>query len=130
MSTSRVTRAVLQNVGTKLKYLQAGDDLPRTFRVGVGYQNSPAAGHGLQINADVLFPTDGDPTPQAGLEYSWQNQFFGRIGYQVRSESGVLTAGGGVRMYELQLDYAFTSSAFGETAHRIGVSYAFAGSKP
>ncbi len=115
----------LRDLGTEIKYVDAGDPMPTTLLVGAAYGFPVSAGHGLRLGIDVLFPNDGDPQQNLGAEYTWQDQLFARVGYRLNNGADQLTAGAGVALYGLRLDYAFASAAVGQTTHRLGLGYVF-----
>lgn len=120
----------LHDLGTEIKYLEAGDPMPTTLLVGAAYGFPVSAGHGLRLGVDLLFPNDSDPQQNLGAEYNWQDQLFARVGYRLNNGADQLTAGAGVALYGLHLDYAFASAAAGQTTHRLGVGYAFKAALP
>jgi hypothetical protein len=120
----------LQNVGTEIKYLEVGDPMPTTLRIGAAYVLPVTAGHGLRLGMDLLLPNDGDPQQNLGAEYAWKDQLFARVGYRLDNGTNVLTAGAGLALYGLQLDYAFTSAIAGQTTNRLGLGYTFGAAAP
>lgn len=117
--------ASLQNLGTEIKYLETGDPLPTTLRVGAGYQAEVSPGHALQAGVDVLFPNDNNLYQHLGVEYLWNATIALRAGYQVGYDLAPFTFGAGLRIYGFQIDYAFKQNNLGDSAHHIGLGYEF-----
>jgi hypothetical protein len=120
---------VAQNIGTKIKYEDAGSPLPMNLKFGI---MRPITS-GLDVSADVNFPYDNEMNVCIGSEYrhKFMNKFSAavRAGYNTKANdvSGLhgITAGLGLDYCGYRLDYAF--SPFGDlgVSHRVGFGMAF-----
>lgn len=105
--------AALQNVGTKLKYEEVGDPLPRTIRLGGNYSLPLGAQDRLMVGADLVLPKEDKPLVNLGLEYKLRSFMSFRGGYSYDSEDASeqitgISAGAGFRWSHYLLDYSFS----------------------
>jgi len=64
----------------------------------------------LLLLSDVLYPSSNENYVNTGIEYGLLNKYFLRAGYrQLFLEDGEvgLTFGGGIKLFNIQLDYAY-----------------------
>lgn len=121
--------AVVQNIGTKIKFDQESDPLPLAVRTGIMY--SPLEEHNFIIACDAeSYLKDGKINVHTGLEY-WLTSYFAlRAGYKTSTIADLdmtsgITAGIGINIGSLGLDYAFVPyGILGET-HRISLGFKF-----
>ncbi len=115
----------LQNLGTSIRYVDEGDPMPTTLRMGLGYSSSLGNQQALKTGVDVLLPNDSDPLTHLGMEYNWQERFFVRGGYKFGYALDSFTLGLGLTLNRIRLDYAFAKMSAGTDIHRIGLGFAF-----
>lgn len=90
-------------------------DLPLTFRIGVAYEITPVEDIRTTIAVDATHPNDNTEYVNAGLEATWKEIIFGRVGYKslfLRDSEQGLTWGVGVHygipnVATIKLDYGF-----------------------
>jgi hypothetical protein len=112
----------LQNVGTELKYQEAGDPLPLTARLGAGYHIALAEDHAGLLAVDLVKPNDQDFSVHVGAEY-WYDGFLAlRLGYKAGYDLEGLTAGFGAHYQFLQFDYAFGLAQELNNTHKVSLS--------
>ncbi|MEK7381688.1 MAG: PorV/PorQ family protein, partial [Elusimicrobiota bacterium] len=121
------------NLGGRLKYIEQADPLPSTLRSGIAWQT------GVRSIHHVVAALDGDYVldekvwhVNAGLEYFWLKSYGFRLGYQFhRGDAVGLTTGFGLRWKgRILFDYAWAlGDSFGN-AHRVTLTYRFAGVPP
>lgn len=109
------------NLGTKLKLDRVGENLPALIRGGIAvdlFQNR------LTVAADVEKVRDQNATAQIGGEFRLLDMLALRIGYdgRVDSDNG-LTAGIGVNVSDLTIDYAYLPYGQLGNNHRVGLLY-------
>ena len=73
----------IQNLGTSLNYGNEDTFLPRNIRIGAGYKGFKNEKHDITFGFDINMPNDSDMIPGIGLEYSYLEMLFGRIGYKI-----------------------------------------------
>jgi len=115
----------VQNLGTKLKFIEEGDPLPLTIRLGSAYQRSFG---GQQILLSIDFPYliyEQKINPAIGFEYNWRKIIQGRIGYKFSSNDTGLTFGLGFTHQRYTIDYAFGLANRLENLHRVSLGVRF-----
>jgi hypothetical protein len=100
--------ATLTNLGSQLKFLSEGDDLPLAFHLAGAYQPNP---HWL-ITGEGVFPKTGLEAFHAGLEWHPLEMLALRTGYRTDTVKGLSALAGyslglGVEMWGSELAYAW-----------------------
>ena len=93
---------------------------PSNYGIGLSYRDEP-----LILALDVNFPTDNNVLVCLGAEYNLKDVFFCRIGYNSRSETdagGNLGAGLGLRLKNMDFDYAYVPYGELGPTHRVSVT--------
>lgn len=117
--------AALRHLGG-LAFPGGVEPLPAELALGAGYR-----WRGLVGGLDIVVPFDNVPNLRVGVEYAFVPEFCLRVGYRSGPQSlarlgalSGLTAGLGVSISGLGLDYAF--APYGElgAVHRIGLRFA------
>jgi len=120
---------VIQNVGTKLRFIDDEDTLPMNIKVGGAYKIMK----NWVANADVNFPVDNQMNVCAGTEYEYKIgksiSAFGRLGYTTETKdvgglNGV-TGGVGGEYKDYSLDYAFVPFGDLGNTHRVSFGIKF-----
>ncbi len=120
--------ATAANIGGKLKYDKASNDLPVTYRVGA----SASLTEGWVISSDVILPRDNKPIVAVGTEFGlalaghWR--LTPRFGYNTRSAGDVegftgFSAGLGFGLRKLSVDYALVPLGDLGLTHRFSLSF-------
>jgi hypothetical protein len=114
----------IQNVGTKLKYQDVGDDLPRVARMGMAYKL-----HTRLVPAQLLLDipyhmNQRNIVPSVGLE-TFLNGLIVRGGYRHKTDGGEFSMGTGFAFGQTTLDYAFGLVNSGVASHRVSFSMKF-----
>lgn len=120
---------VVQNIGTKMKFVEEGSNLPLNIKVGVAYKTID----NLITEADVNLPLDNTVIVGVGSQYIYQViddwSVSPRIGYNTRTSdvSGFkgLSTGFGVIWTTYGLDYAFVPFGDLGMTYRISLSMKF-----
>lgn len=116
--------AAVQNLGTKVKFVNESDPLPRTYRLGA---SAPLLAHRMLVSSDIIMPRDHAIGAAFGTEYKGQvseNMGYAmRAGYRTDSDvSGFkgFSIGSGLSLGRGSLDFAWVP--FGD----LGNAYRFA----
>jgi len=115
----------IQNFGTKLKFIDEGDPLPLTIRLGSAYQRSFGD---QQILLSIDFPYliyEQKINPAIGFEYNWRKTIQGRVGYKVNVDDTGLAFGLGFTYQRYVIDYAFGLADKLENLHRMSLGVRF-----
>ena len=70
-------------------------------------------------------PLDYIVTGNVGAEYSWKNICFLRLGTHLSHDTASHTAGAGVKIGNIYIDYAFASYSVLEDTHQFGFRFGF-----
>ena len=121
--------ASVQNIGSGLKFISEAGDLPMNVRVGGAYKSIDKA---LTIALDVNKPVDNKAKANLGLEYWFKESVAVRGGYkyQIGGNDAIggltgLTAGAGLKVSQMQIDYAFMPFGDLGSAHRVSLLVKF-----
>ena len=121
-----------ENVDGILSEVTGKFSLPMTFRLGIKNdiigENSvfaPMSGHRLTIAADAINPIDYTLNYSVGAEYAWNEMAFARCGTHIGHDTAGLSAGLGIKLGGIGVDYAFSSFGILEDTHQFGLSFGF-----
>ena len=121
--------AVVQNLGTKLKYVDDKEKLPLNIKIGGAYNIFNYWSAALDLN----FPVDNQMNACLGTEYKYkigdEISAFGRLGYTTETKdvgglNGV-TGGVGGEYKNYSLDYAFVPFGDLGNTHRVSLGVKF-----
>lgn len=101
--------AVIQNIGSKIKYIDEGDPLPLTGKLGCAYR-LPLGALGenhLLVSTDIIQPKELSLRANVGVEYTYNNLISLRGGYKFNYDVDSFAAGFGLHVKNFILDYAF-----------------------
>ena len=119
---------ILSNVGFSGKFIDEKVRLPASIRLGSLYHiiNTVPAGNTWSVAADIEKPFAESTRTHLGTEFGYKNTYFVRAGYQLGYEARGITAGIGVRIQRVSVDYGYMpfSNSLGAT-HRISAALAF-----
>ena len=120
----------IQNIGAPTKYIDDTVKLPTTFRVGVSMKVWEAGAQNIMAVGEFSHPPDNDERANWGFEYSFQDFFFVRGGYNLNHDEAGIAAGGGVKFPAsstslARLDYAYTDMDFLGGVHRVSIDLNF-----
>ncbi len=121
----------VQNIGTKMKFIDEADPLPLVIKGGVSYtllHNPSLDRDALLLGLDVNVPFDNYINVHCGAEYTLKilhnMECALRIGYKSNTDLGVLSgfcSGLGLVYKSIHLDYAFVPYGVLGNTHRISL---------
>jgi len=123
--------AVIQNLGSKIKYRNVEHDLPRTSSAGLGVLILDHPEYG-----SILMSAQGEQTLGEKIRYRMGGEyglaaeghkrvFFLRGGYRMHFDNQDYSIGVGLRERNLRLDYAFINGINLEKIHLLTLSFEF-----
>jgi tetratricopeptide (TPR) repeat protein len=116
----------LDNIGTKVKFINEEYSLPARLRTGISY--SPLDGN-LTVSIDVMKPFHEDLEYCVGMEGILLERLALRTGYRTGlSHAGTLagfSAGTGFKILDVDIDYAFCSYGVLGQSHTFSIAYIF-----
>ena len=116
----------VQNIGTEIKFIEAGYPLPLNIRLGVSYQITES----LLMALEGGFPIDNDPSLHVGCEYVFavmkKLSIACRLGYKTTTLADLnalsgLSSGIGFDFLGLELDYTWVPYGDLGYTHRISL---------
>ncbi|MBI3289716.1 MAG: PorV/PorQ family protein [Elusimicrobia bacterium] len=120
------------NVGGRIRYQDQAEPLPTALRAGFAWQGGVPSVHSVIASIDGDYVLDErEWHANTGFEYFWVKTYGLRLGYQIHRDEAGLTVGFGLRWKgRFLLDYAWALGRALSDAHRVTVSYRFAGVPP
>lgn len=113
--------AVLQNLGSKLQFVQEPESLPLTYKFGVAYKRNK-----LTLAADLTKPQDNDVRINIGIEYLHTQNLALRLGYNSQNDLDKgWTLGAGFKCNSVQFDYGFIPYGKLDNTHRFSLTRRF-----
>ena len=102
--------------------------VPLIFRLGlqkdiIGSEEDSASR--LTVSADGINPIDYTVYGGLGMEYVWNNMAYVRFGTKLAHDTAGFSAGGGLRIGGIVVDYAYVNYGVLEETHQFGISLEF-----
>lgn len=121
---------VIMNFGPDLKFIERSYPLPINFKFGGSIDVLQNSTNVLTLAAEGSHPSDNLEKYNAGLEYTFHDQFSLRGGYRFNYDVDGLTFGAGLRLpfskdREIRVDYAYQDMGILNQAHRFSLGMAF-----
>jgi len=120
----------IQNLGGKFTFDERESKLPVAFKVGVSFNAWRTERQGLDLAMEFQHPSDNLERANVGLEYSLNNFFFVRTGYNINYDADGLAFGFGAALptgesTRLQADYSGVDMGPLGLLHRVSLSVSF-----
>lgn len=118
----------IQNIGTKMKFINESYAQPLTMRLGIGYELVLNKYFEALIAIDGVIPERERVYLNFGSELCYSKLFAIRVGYSTDKnlEKGIgITIGGGIRWQEYELDYAYIPFGDLGATHRFSITARF-----
>jgi hypothetical protein len=98
----------VMNLGTKITYKDVANDLPLSMRGGLAWHYIFDSGKTLGLSSDVLYYEKEQATSVLlGTDFALDKFASLRAGYKLLADSGGLTAGLGMRLDNVAMDFGF-----------------------
>ncbi|MCK4668404.1 PorV/PorQ family protein [Candidatus Dependentiae bacterium] len=129
LSTSFQLGLDVENIGQKMKFIDSGDEFPRTIKLGICYHQKFSFDHGTVISFDINNDTYESFRGNLGLEYGFRDMYFLRTGYKINYDHYGLSVGLGVNIpilnqFGIAVDYAYQDMDIMGNTHRISMAIA------
>jgi tetratricopeptide (TPR) repeat protein len=111
----------LQNIGTEVKFIEVGDSLPFTIRLGGSYERK------IGKIVKVVGGVDGIKVKKEDMKWNlggecWIADMLGiRAGYKINSEDKV-SIGASIRYKWVQLDYGYKLTDIFDNTHQMAIT--------
>lgn len=121
---------VIQSLGSKVNYDDRESKMPTVFRVSMAATPYQQGVNSLQSVFEFSHPSDNQERVNVGGEYSFNQFFFLRGGYNFNADSEGLAGGFGLRIdtsqtSDLVVDYSWTDLDFLGEVHRISLGFSY-----
>ncbi|OGC77981.1 MAG: hypothetical protein A2Z27_01605 [candidate division Zixibacteria bacterium RBG_16_50_21] len=117
----------VRNFGTKMKFIEEEYSLPLTVDMGVAFRGFS----NLLLAVDLEIPKDNAMRLKQGLEYTYHESVFFRMGYGLKTSgndyqgASGLAVGAGFLLKDYRFDYAYSPNADLGDAHRVSFTINF-----
>lgn len=121
---------MIQSLGAEVDYDDRSSKMPTVFKVAVAATPYQQGANSLQSVFEFTHPSDNQEQINVGGEYSFNQFFYLRGGYNFNADSQGLAGGFGLRVdtsqtSDLILDYAWTDLDFLGDVHRISLGFSY-----
>jgi len=99
--------------------------IPMSFRLGVKKDIFDNSIHKLTVAMDGVNPVDYVVTGNIGLEYSWLETAYVRGGTHLNHDTASFTLGGGIKIGNIFVDYAYANYGILENTNQFGLRFGF-----
>jgi hypothetical protein len=117
----------VRNFSQEIEYEKESFLLPLTFRLGISMDLMDLVenveGHSLVMSIDASHPRSYPEQLQVGIEYSFLNIIYGRMGYVSNADENNITYGFGIEKFGLALDYAYTPFGVFDNVQRFTIKF-------
>ncbi len=120
------THLIMEGAQTREEELEFRSyPLPMIFRLGAAMEVINMPDKRLTVALEATHPNDNKETFAVGSEFVLRNIFSLRAGYKLGVDEGGLSAGAGIALRNMRIDYSFSDFGALPDIHRIGISYKF-----
>lgn len=121
---------LIQSLGGKVNYDDREAKMPTVFKVSAAATPYAQGVNSLQGVFEFAHPSDNKEYLNLGAEYSFNQFFFMRGGYNFNTDSQGLAGGFGLRIdtsqtSDLVLDYSWNDLEFLNDVHRISIGFSY-----
>jgi len=121
---------MIQSLGAKVDYDDRASKMPTQFKVAMAATPYAAGVNSLQTVFEFTHPSDNQERINVGGEYSFNQFFFLRAGYNFNADTEGIAGGFGLRVdtsqtSDLLFDYAWTDLNFLGSVHRISLGFSY-----
>ncbi len=121
--------AAVQNMGTKMTYIDEGNDLPQIARAGLGISLLPSSYKTTLLLDAPYFIKEHEMRAAIGVE-TMVGPMAIRAGYRTGNELAAVTFGAGFMMSGMSIDYSYGLVQDLEDSHRVSFALRFGSSNP
>ncbi|UCG51996.1 MAG: PorV/PorQ family protein [Candidatus Latescibacterota bacterium] len=121
---------MIQSLGGKVNYDSRDAKIPTMFKVGLSMAAYRHGAHSLEGVGEFSHPSDNTETVNLGGEYSFNQFFYMRGGYNIGFDSKGPAAGFGLRIdttqtSDLSFDYSWEDLDFLGNTHRFSLGFSY-----
>jgi len=121
---------MVQSLGGEVKFDERSSKMPMVFRIGLGVDAIRSGSHILMASGEFSHPPDNAERMNVGAEYSYDQFFYVRGGYNFNYDTQGLAWGVGFRIdtsqtSDIRFDYAWEDLSFLGQAHRVTLGFSY-----
>ena len=121
---------MVQSLGGEVDFDDRASKLPTNFRVGLAVDAYRRGAHTLLASGEFQHPVDNAERMNVGMEYSFNQFFILRSGYNINYDSQGLAWGVGFKIdtsqtSDIGIDYAWEDLGFLGTTHRFTLNFSY-----
>jgi hypothetical protein len=121
---------MIQSLGGKVNYDSRDSKVPTLFKIGMSVAAYQRGAHSLDTIGEFSHPSDNTERVNLGAEYSFNQFFYLRGGYNLDYDAHGAAAGFGLRIdttqtSDLSFDYSWVDLGFLEDVHRVSVGFQY-----
>ena len=121
---------LIQSLGSKVDFDDRASKMPTQFKVGVAATPYQQGVNTLQGVFEFSHPSDNKERMNVGAEYSFNQFFFLRGGYNFNADTEGIAGGFGLRLdtsqtSDLVFDYAWSDMDFLQSVHRVSIGFSY-----
>jgi hypothetical protein len=118
----------VRNFSNEIKFEKEGFQLPLTFRLGISMDLmdflSEMSSRSFLVSVDASHPRSYPEQLMVGLQYSWEETFYLRLGYEGNHDENDLSFGFGLSRFGFSFDYAYTPYGVFDNVQRLSIRFA------
>ncbi len=121
---------LIQSLGAEVNYDDRSSKMPTVFKVGLAATPYARGVNTFQSVFEFSHPSDNDERINLGGEYSFNQFFFLRGGYNINADAAGVAGGFGFRIdtsqtSDLVLDYSWVDMDFLQEVHRVSLAFSY-----
>ena len=121
---------MIQSLGGKVNYDDRESKMPTVFKVALSMSAYQRGAHSLDAAGEFSHPSDNTENINVGTEYSFNQFFYLRAGYNLDYDAQGAAAGFGLRIdttqtSDLSFDYSWTDLGFLDDVHRLSIGFQY-----
>jgi hypothetical protein len=121
---------MVQSLGGEVDFDDRSSKLPTLFKVGLSVDAYRSGAHALMASGEFSHPVDNKERMNVGMEYSFNQFFMLRSGYNIGYDTQKLAWGVGFRLdtsqtSDIGLDYSWEDLGYLGTSHRFSLNFSY-----
>lgn len=121
---------MIQSLGGKVNYDARDSKMPTLFKVSLAVAAYQRGAHSMDAVGEFSHPSDNTEHINLGGEYSFNQFFYLRGGYNIDYDAHGAAAGFGLRIdttqtSDLSFDYSWVDLGFLESTHRVSIGFQY-----
>jgi hypothetical protein len=121
---------MVQSLGGEVDFDNRASKLPTLFKVGLAVDAYRSGAHALMASGEFSHPADNKERMNVGMEYTFNQFFMLRGGYNIGYDTEKFAWGAGFRLdtsqtSDISFDYSWEDLGYLGTSHRFGLNFSY-----